>query len=177
MTIRECRAERECLTGNGIDSGDARSVAEVALKLEYVLREAVRRTRVASQSLHRLLITTGRAAETEIDSTGVQSLEGAELLGDRQRCVVGQHDSTGAEADFAGVRGDVADQNAGCRRRDGTHVVVLGVPDSLVAPLLGTLRQGHAGVEAVFGGFVVPDVGEVEDGKWYGHGGGAFLSE
>ena len=45
------------------------------------------------------------------------------------------------------------------------HVVVLGVPDPLVAELLGPLGQRHAGGEAVGGGLTPRDRRQVEDRK------------
>ena len=81
----------------------------------------------------------------------MQRFERAKLLGNRERRVVRQHDPTRAEADRPGLRGDVSDEHTGGRRRDRGHVVVLGVPDPPITPLLRVLGECHAGGEAVAG--------------------------
>src|SRR5436305_1178157 len=60
-------------------------------------------------------------------------LQGAELLGDHQRRVVGQHDPARADADALGGVGDVPDQHGRRRAGDPRHVVVLGEPVAVVA--------------------------------------------
>ena len=77
--------------------------------------------------------------------------------------MVGQHHPAGAEPDALGVGADVRDQHAGRRRRDAGHVVVLGVPDPLVAELLRLLGQRHARGEAVTGGLATSDRRQVKD--------------
>ena len=49
----------------------------------------------------------GARPRPEIDAAGKQRLERAELLGDLQRRVVGQHDPAGADADARGAAADV----------------------------------------------------------------------
>ena len=75
-------------------------VGEIALQLHHVLREGVG---VAVQRpAHRArdaLVRSRRAAEAEVDAAGEQRVERAELLGDHQRRVVGQHDAARADAD------------------------------------------------------------------------------
>ncbi len=66
--------------------------AEQRLQLGHVLREAVGRVRVAPQCALGVAVAAGRAAESEVDAAGVERGERAELLGDDQRGVVGQHD-------------------------------------------------------------------------------------
>ena len=98
----------------------------------------------------------------------MQRLEGAELLGDQQRRVVGQHDAARTESDRGGVRGDVGDQHAGRRRRDRVHVVVLGVPDPAKSPSFGPLGDADGGVESFAHGLALADDGEIEDGQRHG---------
>ena len=90
-----------CVPVPGIAStpGTRDSSREVALQLEHVLGESVRRVGVATQRPQRVLVGAGRAAEAEVDPARVQRRERAELLGDRERRVVRQHDPAGAEAD------------------------------------------------------------------------------
>src|SRR5690606_26679581 len=123
------------------------------------------RGRVAAQRPHGVLVAARRAPQAQVDPAGVQRLQGAELLGDGQRGVVGQHHAARTDPDPLGVRGDVRDEHAGGRGRDGRHVVVLGVPDPAVAQPVGGLRQFQAGLQALPGGSPLRDVREVEDGQ------------
>jgi hypothetical protein len=63
----------------------------------------------------------------------------AELLGDHDGRVVGQHDAAGADADALRPFGNMADDDRGGRAGDAGDVVVLGDPEAPVAP---TLRMG-----------------------------------
>jgi hypothetical protein len=78
-----------------------RLAAEVPLELEHVLRERLRGLGATPERAHRGLVAARGAAEAEVDATWVQRLERAELLGDRQRRVVGQHAMSTAVADDA----------------------------------------------------------------------------
>jgi len=78
-----------------------------------------------------------RPADAQVDAAGVERLQHAELLGDHQRGVVGQHDAAGAHPDGRGRVGDMADQDGRCRARDAGHVVVLGDPEPAEPEPLG----------------------------------------
>jgi hypothetical protein len=58
----------------------------------------------------------------------VKGIQRAELFGDDQRRVVGQHDSARAHPDLCGGGGDVADHDRPGGAGDARHVVVLGQP-------------------------------------------------
>ena len=105
-------------------------------------------------------------AETQVDAAGVERGEGAELLGNDERAVVGEHDAAGADANCRCRRGDVADEDGRRRAGDRVHVVVLGEPDALEgACLLGLARQRRAVGERLTHGLALGDEGEVEDGE------------
>ncbi len=147
------------------------SPREVALELEHVLREGVGGARVAPQRPQRVLVGARGAPHAEVDAAGVQGLQRPELLGDRQRRVVRQHDPARAEPDPFGVGGDVGDEHGRGRRGDRVDVVVLGVPDPAVAELLGPLGEPHARLQARPHGLAATDPGEVEDRQRQGgHG-------
>jgi hypothetical protein len=95
----------------------------------------------------------------------VQRLQRPELLGDHQRRVVRQHHPAGAEPDRLGVGGDVSDQHRRRRGGDRADVVVLGVPDPLVAAALRRPGQLDAAGEAFGDRLLAPDGGEVENRK------------
>ena len=56
-------------------------------------------TRIAAQRQGGALVGARGAAEPEVDASGVQRFERAELFGDYQRRMVRQHDAAGADAD------------------------------------------------------------------------------
>ena len=73
------------LAGVGVDAGDERLPAQVALELEDVLREGVGGGVRTPQRAQRVLFAARRPAEAEVDPARVEALEGAVLLGDGQR--------------------------------------------------------------------------------------------
>ena len=94
----------------------------------------------------------------------MQRGERAELLGDHQRRVVGQHDAAGPNADRLRAGRDMGHDHGGGGTGDAGHVVMFGEPVAAVAPILGVAREvervGKGGGDvAAFG-----DGGEVEDG-------------
>ena len=147
---------------------------EVGGQFQHVLGETVfvRRRQVTAQRAHRRTIGAGRAAQPQVDAAGEQRRQRAELLRDRQRCVVGQHDPARADPDRRGRRRDLADQHRGGGGRDAFHVVMFGDPVARVAQPLGVLRERDAVVERLGGGAALDDGGEVEDRKTGMHGRG-----
>jgi hypothetical protein len=70
----------------------------------------------APEGVRRDLVCPRRPAQAQVDPTGVQLLEHAELLDDRQRRVIGKHYATGADTQARGSGSHVRDQD----RRRGT---------------------------------------------------------
>jgi len=116
-------------------------------------------------------VGAGGAADTEIDAAGVESFQGSELLGDKERGVVGEHDAAGADADGGGSAGDVADEDGGGGAGDAGHVVVLGEPVAGIAPTLGVAGEIEGVAERFCDGAAGADGREVEDGVANGFGG------
>jgi hypothetical protein len=110
-------------------------------------------------------VGTGRPADTEVDPPRMCSLQQCELLGDSQRCVVGQHDAARAQPQRCGVRGQMGDDHRRARRRDRGHVVVLGDPEAGVSQPIGRLRQAGRGRQRIRRGLVGAYRDEVEDRK------------
>jgi hypothetical protein len=134
--------------------------------LELLLEELGRRAAQRQRGAH---VGTRRATEAEVDPVGMQRLEHAEALGDRQRRVVGQHHAARADADALGVRGDVRDQRLGRRRRDGRDVVVLGHPEAPEAQRLGPARERGRSRQGVGSALTGADRREIEDRKRSAH--------
>src|SRR6185312_14957713 len=156
-------------TRHRLHARNHRLAAQVPLQLEHVLREGVCGRRRATHRSHRVLVAAGSAPEPEVDAAGKHALEGAELLGNRQRRVIREHDAARAKTNGRGVRGDVADQDARGRGGNRRHVVMLRVPDAQVSALLGRLGQRDARLEAFPGRLSFRDGCEVEDGERDGH--------
>ena len=150
------------------------------MQFHHVARESVGiGIEIAAQRGGDALVAARRAAQPEVDASGKQRLERAELFGDHQRRMVGQHDPARTHADGAGRGGDVADHDAGRGAGDAFHPVMLGAPVSLEPQrfsVAGDVRciGERGGDVAAFG-----DVGEIEQGK-FGHaiqdGGAAAVS-
>ena len=119
--------------GNGLDVLVGRGIAEQRLQLLDVGRERVGAREVAAQRAHRRLVGAWRAPEPEVDAAGIERVERAELLGDHERRVVGEHHAARAYADRVRALGHEADRHGGRRAGDARHVVVLGQPEAAVA--------------------------------------------
>jgi hypothetical protein len=108
---------------------------------------------VAAKRADRQLVGAGRAAEAEIDPPGIERLERAELLGDHERRVVGQHDPAGADPDRRVPAAMWAITTAVAALAIPICVVMLGEPEAVVAPALDVrarsseLRSASPGVE------------------------------
>ena len=108
------------------------------MQLDHILRKIVGGAhQVLAQGVSDPPVRTGRTAETEIDAAREQRVKCAELLGDDQRVVIGQHDPARADPD---CRCRVADMGEHHRhRRTGKPVssVMLRRPEALGARSLG----------------------------------------
>jgi hypothetical protein len=97
----------------------------------------------------RPLVAARRAADPEIDSTWVERLQHAELLGHLERAVVRQHHAARADPDAARHRGHLGDQHLGARPREAGGRVVLGQPVAVIAPAVRGPRQLEGLVDGV----------------------------
>lgn len=118
------------------------------------------------------MVPTGGAADAQVDAAGEQGGQGAELLGDDQRGVVGQHDAAGPDADAVGGGGHLADHDGGGRTGHARNAVVLGQPVLPVAPPVGMPGQIDGVTEGLADRPAIADRGQVEDRERHvrGHG-------
>jgi len=86
-------------------------------------------------------VAAGSASEAEIDAAGVEGFKGAELFGDDEGSVVGQHDAAASDADGAGGSRDMADENRRCGAGKAGDGMMFGQPEALIAPLLSSLSE------------------------------------
>ena len=107
----------------------------------------------------------GARPRPEIDAAGMECCERAELFGDDQRRVVGQHDATRADADGRGAGGDMADDDGGRGTRDARHVVMFGEPVAVVAEPLGVAGEVERVLQRLADGAAFRYGREIEDGK------------
>ena len=144
------------LAGDGADGLIGPVRAQVALQLAEQGGEVVAGLReIAAEGAHGLVVAAGGAAQPEVDAAGVECVEGAELLGNDKRGVVGQHDAARADAEGAGGAADVADEHGGRRAGEPCDGVMLGQPVAGVAELLNVLCErdgaGDAAARALTG--------------------------
>ncbi len=139
-------------------------LAEVGLQFHDVLREGVgpRRCR-PPQRARRHRVGAGRAAEAEVDASRVKRLERAELFGDDQRRMIGQHDAAGAHANPRRAAGHVTDHHGGGGTGDARHVVMLGEPEAVIPEPFGVSREVERVAERCGGVAAEDDRGEIED--------------
>ncbi|MCY1304094.1 hypothetical protein D9M68_847010 [compost metagenome] len=120
---------------------------------------------IAAQGPRGEVVGTGGAPQAQFDAARIEAGEGAELLGDHQRRVVGQHDPARTQADAGGAASQVGQQHGSGRAGDAFHVVVLGHPETREAQALDVARQLQGIVQGLGGATVVADGREIEDGK------------
>ena len=110
--------------------------AEIPLKFEDVLWEVVGRAWVSAQRIHGVLIRAWCPAQTEVDPSRVHRGQRARTA---QRSsegrMVGQHHPRQPRVGLSYQRSNMGDKDTGSRRGNARNVVVLGVPDTLVAQL------------------------------------------
>lgn len=110
-------------------------------------------------------IRTGRAAQRQIDTAGEQRIQRAELLGDLQRGVVGQHDPARSDADAFRRPADMG-QHHRCRRAaHALHAVMLGHPIAVVSGAFGMGGQAGGIGQSLAEGAPVVDGDQIEDGE------------
>ena len=139
-------------------------VREPMLELEHVLGKAIGVV-AAAQRLHGELVGARRAAEPEVDPVGEEPRQRAELLGDDQRRMIGQHDPARAHTDRLRARRDMAEDDRCRRAGDPRHVVMLGHPEAAIAPALGMGREIARIVERPTGVGLVGHADQIENRK------------
>ena len=101
------------------------------------------------------LVAARRPPDAQVNAVGIQGVQHTEGFGDLEGAVMGQHHAAGADADAAGMGGDLADEHFRGGAGEVGQVVVFGHPIALVAQLFGGHRQldafpqGGAGVAAL----------------------------
>jgi hypothetical protein len=146
LCAERARAEQpdrdvEASARDGANRLIGRRWAKVSKQLLDVLGKRVGAVVVAAKRPHGALIGARRPAESEIDASGKECGEGAELFGDDERRVIREHDASRSNANARGARRDVSDHHRRRRTRDAWHVVMLGEPEAVVAQLLGVACQ------------------------------------
>nr|WP_251073708.1 hypothetical protein [Streptomyces sp. ISL-111] len=88
-------------------------VAEEVRQLSDLLGEVLGVARAAARGGGRGVVGARGAAQAQVDAAGGEGVEHAELFGDDQRRVVGQHDPARAEPQSAGLRGEPGHRTGG----------------------------------------------------------------
>ena len=137
---------------------------EERAQLHDVLREHLGGAmEVLAQRALQLRPGARRATQTEIDPAREQRGERAELLGDLERCVVGQHDSARADADGPCGIADVREDHRCRPARDALHGVMLGNPEPFAAGRFGGAGEAGGGGEGFLQRAALAHRNEVED--------------
>ena len=137
-------------------------------KLQYLLGELVIRLVMTPERGRGGRVRSRRPPHPEVDPVRGESVEHAELLGDHQRCVVGQHDTARPEPNPLGLSDEPRHHQLrrGC---GGTgHRVVLGHPEPSQATPIGQARQLDHRPERLADRLPYAGVGVVEDGQCEG---------
>ena len=117
-------------------------IGEIALQFHHVARE---RLRIAFQRAAKRarypLVRSRRASQPQIDPAGIQRVERAELFGDHQRRMVGQHDPARADTDRLRLARNMADHHRRRGARNARHAMMFGDPIARIAAGFGLTRQ------------------------------------
>ena len=137
-----------------------------ALQLGHVLRKIISRLGAFTpQRAHGCLVGTGRAAQTEVNSSGIQLGQRAKRLGHHQRCMVRQHDAAGTDPQRVGTSSDITDQHGRGRTGNALHVVMLGQPVAGKAQTFRMLRGSQRNRQCIRHCAAFADGDEIEHGQ------------
>ena len=144
------------------------TVAQIGPQLHHILRKAVFSVagEMAPQSMRSEAVRARGTPQTQVDPARVQRGQRAELLGDHERRVVGQHHATGADPNLLRATRNVTHQDCGCRTRHPVHVVMFRDPIAVISPALGVTRQIERVTQRLRGIAAFDDGAEIENGKW-----------
>ena len=148
----------------GADAGPA-VIGKIALQLHHIAREGIGiAVQIATHRGGHALVGARGAAQPQINSAGEQRIERAELFGDHDRRMIGQHDAAGTDANRAGGPGHMGQHDAGRRAGNAFHTVMFGGPVPVEAQAFGMPRQiGCVGQRLGYGA-AVGDGDEIEQG-------------
>ncbi len=104
------------LTRNGVHAVHGGGLTQEALQLLHLGGEAHGGRIVAAQSGGGHRVSAGRTAHTQINTTGVERVEGTELLSHHVGCVVGKHNAARTHANTLGCGGNLRHDHDGRRR-------------------------------------------------------------
>ena len=137
-----------------------------AHQLHHILREAIHvGLQGPAQSAGGQLVRTRRAAKAQINTVRIERRQGAELFGDDQRGMVGQHNAPCPNPNGLGGRCDRPDHHRGRCTGDAGHVVVLGQPVAGVAQSIGMGGQIDRVPQGLPHVGTIGDRSEIENGK------------
>jgi hypothetical protein len=122
-------------------------LTEKSLQLKNILREPFRSSGICAHGPRRGLVAARCSAEAKIYAARMERCQRAELLGDAERRVIREHHPSSAKTDSICLRCNMRNQDTWRRGTNHRHVVMLGIPNSLVATGFGSLSEGDATLE------------------------------
>ena len=132
-------------------------IGEEPEELVDLLGELVVRVMVSAERCRGVEVGSWCPAQTQIDPSGREGVEHAELLRDDQRRMVRQHHPAGSEADAGSLRGQTRQHQLRRGRRSRWHRVMLGQPEPVEATRL--CKSGNAADARKRGGCRLTDCG------------------
>ncbi len=149
--------------GSGLDGGFACHQRD---QFGHVLREHFRRpVQVLAQRALQFGAGSRRAAQPQVDPAGEQRIQRAELFGDLERRVVGQHDPARSDADRGGRIADMREHDRSRSPGNALHCMVFGNPEPLAARVLGRAGERGRGGKGIADRAAFADGDEIEYGK------------
>ena len=139
--------------------------AEVGQGLQNLVGEAGGIGLAPPQSRRGQRVGARRATQPQPHAAGMERGERADLLGDHQRSVVGQHDAAAGDPDAPGGGEHLPHENGRGRGEVGRGAVVLREPVAGIAGLVGGAGQLQHLAQGIGAGAPGRDRHEIEDGQ------------
>ena len=117
------------------------------------------------QHLRDPAIRPRRPAKPQIDPAGIERVERAELLGDHEWVVIGQHDPARTDPDLACSGADTGEHHGSRAASNARHAVMLGDPISAVAKRFGLARQSSGGSHRFANSAAFTNRNQIENGE------------
>ena len=143
-----------------------RVAGEQRAQFDHVLREVLTGPhQILAQRLADPPVSAGGAAKAKIDPSGKQCIERAELLGNHEGIVIGQHDTARTDPDSFGGLPDMTQNDRGRAAGNTVHRMMLGDPETVISGCLRRLRQQRRLSECLAHGSACTDGNEIKNRK------------
>ena len=139
------------LTGDCTDSRIVERIVKIRQQFHNILREIIIGFHMPPKCMSGCAVGTGGATKPQIDTPGIECCKGSKLLGNHQRCMIGQHNAARTYPNGLRVRSDVAYDHRRCRTGDTGHVVMFCQPIAVISVFLGMACKVECVAQCVSG--------------------------